>query len=161
MQELIDLGAKTIMIPGNFPIGCVPKYLNDHQTGNRADYDQFGCLRWYNDFSMRHNTALSNEVNRLRARHPWVKLIYADYFGAAMEIFRNPHRFGIGDPLVACCGGGGRYHVGTCDKHSAIMGSPANCANWDGIHMTEKAYNVIADGVLHGPYANPPLLHSC
>lgn len=68
---------------------------------------------------------------------------------------------GIGDPLVACCGGGGRYHVGTCDKHSAIMGSPANCANWDGIHMTEKAYNVIADGVLHGPYANPPLLHSC
>ncbi|XP_037409264.1 GDSL esterase/lipase At1g28600-like [Triticum dicoccoides] len=160
-QELIDLGAKTIMIPGNFPIGCVPKYLNDHQTGNRADYDQFGCLRWYNDFSMRHNTALFNEVNRLRARHPWVKLIYADYFGAAMEIFKNPHRFGIGDPLVACCGGGGRYHVGTCDKHSAIMGSPANCANWDGIHMTEKAYNVIADGVLHGPYANPPLLHSC
>ncbi|KAF7022988.1 hypothetical protein CFC21_035606 [Triticum aestivum] len=160
-QELIDLGAKTIMIPGNFPIGCVPKYLNDHQTGNRADYDQFGCLRWYNDFSMRHNTALFNEVNRLRARHPWVKLIYADYFGAAMEIFKNPHRFGIGDPLVACCGGGGRYHVGTCDKHSAIMGSPANCANWDGIHMTEKAYNVIADGVLHGPYANPALLHSC
>ncbi|KAI4999411.1 hypothetical protein ZWY2020_004000 [Hordeum vulgare] len=80
MQELVDLGARTIMIPGNFP--------------TRVHYDKFGCLRWYNDFSMRHNMALSNAVNRLRAQHPRVKLIYADYFGAVMEIFKNPHRFG-------------------------------------------------------------------
>jgi hypothetical protein len=27
MQELIGLGAKTIVVPGNFPIGCSPGYL--------------------------------------------------------------------------------------------------------------------------------------
>jgi hypothetical protein len=94
MQELINLGAKTIMIPGNFPIGCVPAYLKAHKTNNPADYDEFHCLKWFNDFSMRHNQALSDEVNRLRAQHPGVKLIYADYFGAAMEIFKNPRKFG-------------------------------------------------------------------
>uniref|UniRef100_A0ACD5VXN3 Uncharacterized protein n=1 Tax=Avena sativa TaxID=4498 RepID=A0ACD5VXN3_AVESA len=161
-QELINLGAKTIMIPGNFPIGCVPAYLTAFQTNNPADYDQFRCLKWFNDFSMRHNQALSNEVNRLRARNPGVKLIYADYFGAAMEIFKNPHRFGIGDPLLAVCGGNGPYHTGKpCDKDAILWGNPANFASWDGIHMTEKTYNAIADGVLRGPFANPPLLYSC
>ena len=92
---LINLGAKTIMIPGNFPIGCVPVYLKAFKTNNLADYDEFHCLKWFNDFSMRHNQALSSEINMLRAQHPGVKLIYADYFGAAMEIFKNPHKFGV------------------------------------------------------------------
>ncbi|XP_003566944.3 GDSL esterase/lipase At1g28600 [Brachypodium distachyon] len=162
-QELIDMGAKTILIPGNFPIGCVPKYLDIlGKFANPPDYDQFGCLSWFNDFSQRHNQALSNEINRLSAQHPGVKLIYADYYGAAMEVFKNPGRYGIRDPLVACCGGKDRHHTGQDCSQSAVMwGDPANFASWDGMHMTEKAYNGIADGVLHGPFANPPLLNSC
>ncbi|CAM0881905.1 unnamed protein product [Alopecurus aequalis] len=163
-QVLINLGAKTILIPGNFPIGCVPAYLQAYETNNPADYDEFHCLKWFNEFSMRHNQALLSEISRLRAQHPEVKLIYADYFSAAMEIFKNPHKFGIGDPLVTCCGSIGPYHYHPgkpCDKDAIVWGDPANFASWDGIHMTEKAYNGIADGVLHGPFANPPLLNSC
>ncbi|XP_051220548.1 GDSL esterase/lipase At1g28590-like [Lolium perenne] len=160
-QVLINLGAKTIMIPGNFPIGCVPEYLEAFKTNNPADYDEFHCLKWFNDFSMRHNQALSNEISRLRAQHPGVKLIYADYFGANMEIFKNPHIFGIGDPLLTCCGGKGYGDGKPCDKNAILRGDPANFASWDGIHMTEKAYNGIADGVLRGKFAKPPLLYSC
>ncbi|KAM0838626.1 hypothetical protein ACQ4PT_060852 [Festuca glaucescens] len=160
-QVLINLGAKTIMIPGNFPIGCVPAYLKAFKTNNPADYDEFHCLKWFNDFSMRHNQALSNEINRLMAQHPGVKIIYADYFGAAMEIFKNPYKFGIGDPLLACCGGKGYGAGKLCDKDAILRGDPANFASWDGIHMTEKSYKAVADGVLHGSFAKPPLLYSC
>ncbi|KAL5674194.1 hypothetical protein ACJX0J_018500, partial [Zea mays] len=90
-QELIGMGAKAILIPNNFPIGCVPTYLSGYRSGNRADYDEHGCLRWFNDFSQRHNRALRGEVDRLRAQHPGVKLIYADYYGAAMEFVKDPH----------------------------------------------------------------------
>jgi hypothetical protein len=82
------------MIPGNFPTGCVPAYLSAYRSGNPADYDEFRCLRWFNAFSAAHNQALLNEVSRLKAQHPGVRLIYADYFGAALQLFRNPRRFG-------------------------------------------------------------------
>uniref|UniRef100_A0A0E0JLT2 GDSL esterase/lipase n=1 Tax=Oryza punctata TaxID=4537 RepID=A0A0E0JLT2_ORYPU len=162
VQELIGLGARTIVIPGNFPTGCVPAYLSAYRSGNPADYDELRCLRWFNAFSAAHNQALTNEVSRLKAQHPGVRLIYADYFGAALQLFRNPRRFGINDPLIACCGGHGPYHTGaTCDRTATVWGDPGSFANWDGVHMTEKAYHVIADGVLNGPFADPPLLHSC
>ncbi|XP_062185494.1 GDSL esterase/lipase At1g28600-like [Phragmites australis] len=161
-QDLIGLGAKTIVIPNNFPIGCVPSYLTGYQSDNPEDYDENWCLRWYNDFSARHNQALLDEVHRLTARNPGAKLIYADYYGAAMEFVKSPGRFGIVDPLVACCGGGGRYHTDKgCDKMARVWGSPGSFASWDGMHMTEKAYQVISQGVLDGPFADLPLLRSC
>jgi lysophospholipase L1-like esterase len=69
---------------------------------------------------------------------------------------------GIDDPLVACCGGDGRYHTSKgCDKNATVWGNPAKFASWDGVHMTEKAYSIIADGVLNGPFADTPLLKAC
>ncbi|TVU35784.1 hypothetical protein EJB05_17687, partial [Eragrostis curvula] len=160
-QDLINLGAKTILVPNNFPIGCVPAYLSGH-GGDDEPRDEFRCLRWFNDFSARHNQALRSEVDRLRARNPGVKLIYADYFGAAMEFVKTPARFGIGDPLVACCGGNNKYHTNDgCNATTRLWGDPLSFASWDGVHMTDKAYHAIADGVLNGPFADPPLLRSC
>ncbi|KAL6842664.1 hypothetical protein ACP4OV_027508 [Aristida adscensionis] len=160
-QELIGLGAKTIMVPNNFPIGCVPGYLSGYQSTNTTDYDEHGCLRWFNDFSARHNEALRGEVERLKGTNPGTKLIYADYYGAAMEFVRDPRRFGIGDPLVACCGGDGPYHTGRdCNSTAKVWGDPGGFASWDGMHMTDKAYSIIAQGVLNGTFSDPPLL-SC
>ena len=94
VQEVIDLGAKTILVPGNFPIGCVPAYLNTYRTNNSAAYDEFHCLKWFNDFSQKHNQALKQEISRLKSQNPGVKIIYADYFGAAMEFVKKPHNYG-------------------------------------------------------------------
>ncbi|KAF7104368.1 hypothetical protein CFC21_105267 [Triticum aestivum] len=162
VQKVINLGAKTIIVPGNFPIGCVPAYLSTHKSNTSADYDQFRCLAWFNVFSRRHNQLLKQEVGRLKSRNPSVKIIYADYYGAFMEFVRNPHRNGIDSPLVACCGGNGPYGTGRrCDQNAKVCRDPSRFANWDQVHMTEKAYSVITNGVLNGPYADIPLLHAC
>ncbi|XP_072150108.1 GDSL esterase/lipase At1g28600 [Setaria viridis] len=39
VQELIGLGANSILIPNNFPIGCVPLYLSAFSSSKPADYD--------------------------------------------------------------------------------------------------------------------------
>jgi hypothetical protein len=72
----------------------VPAYLKAYRTNNPTDYDEFHCLRWFNGFSQRHNQVLKQKINRLKSRNPGVKIIYADYYGAAMEFVRNPHRYG-------------------------------------------------------------------
>ncbi|KAK9936549.1 hypothetical protein M0R45_013385 [Rubus argutus] len=38
IKELIDLGAVTLLVPGNFPIGCLPIYLTKFQTSDETNY---------------------------------------------------------------------------------------------------------------------------
>ncbi|TVU45048.1 hypothetical protein EJB05_04518, partial [Eragrostis curvula] len=78
-----------------------------------------------------------------------------------MELIKNPDRFGIDDPLVACWGDGPYHATVYCNNKAKVWGDPGRFASWDGMHMTEKAYNVIAEGVLKGPFANQPLLQNC
>uniref|UniRef100_A0A8R7R620 GDSL esterase/lipase n=1 Tax=Triticum urartu TaxID=4572 RepID=A0A8R7R620_TRIUA len=164
VQEVINLGAKTVLVPGNFPIGCVPAYLSGNKSNKSADYDQYHCLKRFNNFSQMHNQLLKQEVSKLKSLNADVKIIYADYYGAFMEFVKNPSRYGIDDPLVACCGGNGPYGTGhTCNQTAKLCPDPSRFASWDQVHMTEKAYSVIANGVLNGPYADTPLLalHVC
>ncbi|KAG0528624.1 hypothetical protein BDA96_05G027600 [Sorghum bicolor] len=163
VEELIlDRGAKVFVIPNNFPVGCWASYLSRFHSDNPEDYDEHKCLRWLNNFTQKHNERLRWEVNRLRNFYPHVKLIYADYYGATMDFIKNPSKFGIDDPVVACCGGDGPYHTSMeCNSTAKIWGDPGRFANWDGMHMTEKAYNIIVQGVINGPFADPPFPQSC
>lgn len=94
-QELIELGAQTLIVPGNLPIGCSAAYLTVFASDNKNDYDATtGCLNWLNEFSQYHNQLLQEELDRLRQLYPDVTLIYADYYNAAMRIYRAPSKFG-------------------------------------------------------------------
>ncbi|KAJ1292129.1 hypothetical protein BS78_02G368800 [Paspalum vaginatum] len=166
VAELIELGARTVVVPGNFPIGCNPGYLTRFQTNDTAQYDAVGCLRWPNALTELHNSALKAELAELRRRHPGVAVVYADYFAAGMDLAANPRKHGFGGAaLVSCCGGGGPYnsnltvHCGM--RASTTCPDPYQAVSWDGFHFTEHAYKVIADGVLRGPYAAPPVLATC
>nr|XP_051225212.1 GDSL esterase/lipase At1g28590-like [Lolium perenne] len=112
ITDLIGLGAKTLLVPGNLPIGCVPNYLMVFKSDKKEDYEsETGCLRLMNEFSKYHNRFLLDELEKLRNLHSGVSIIYADYYGAAMEVYLSPKKFGIDFPLVACCGGEGFYGV--------------------------------------------------
>ncbi|TVU35780.1 hypothetical protein EJB05_17683 [Eragrostis curvula] len=161
ITELIGLGAKTLIVPGNLPIGCVPKYLSRFHSDKEEDYEpKTGCLRWMNEFSQYHNELLVEELEKLRLLHPDVSIIYADYYGAAMEIFRFPELFGIEQSLVACCGGKGPYGVASgsgCGYGDyKVCDDPDKYGSWDALHPTEAVYMAIAMSLLQGSHAQPP-----
>ncbi|XP_062209252.1 GDSL esterase/lipase At1g28600-like [Phragmites australis] len=164
VKVLIGLGAKTIVVPGNVPMGCIPRYLAMFRSINPGDYDAAGCLRWLNDFAELHNRALKRVLERIPRDPTTVTVIYGDYYGAVLEITRNPHKHGFTN-LIACCGDGGPYNSGSlfsCNATSIVCPDPSKRISWDGIHFTEAVYRFVARGVLDGPYAAPsPILSKC
>ncbi|XP_062206363.1 GDSL esterase/lipase At1g28600-like [Phragmites australis] len=161
VEELIVMGARVFVVPGNLPFGCAPLYLQRFRAnGSWWDYDsKTGCLAWFNRFAEYHNRVLTARLDGLRRRHPDVTIVYADWYGAMMSIFQAPGKLGITNALLTCCGNQkvecGRPGCPVCDD-------PSTYGSWDGTHPTEAVYKVIADGVLHGPYASPvPLAKTC
>ncbi|KAL8460640.1 hypothetical protein ACS0TY_032233 [Phlomoides rotata] len=152
ITELIKLGAVTIMVPGNLPIGCSASYLTFFQNPNKTEYDpQTGCLNWLNTFSEYHNKLLQSELHRIRLHNPNITIIYADYYNAAIQLYRSPQKYGFGrGGLRACCGGGGPYNVNTrvqCGyEGSEVCEDPSSYVSWDGVHLTEAAYRWISRG---------------
>ncbi|CAL5346148.1 unnamed protein product [Camellia sinensis] len=163
INELIELGAVTLMVPGNFPIGCLPTYLTNFMSSNKEAYDpETGCLIWLNEFAVYHNDMLQIELNRIKKLHPYATIIYADYYNAAMRFFQSPIEYGFsGGALTACCGAGGPYNFDPSVEcgypASTACDDPSSHVNWDGLHMTEAAYRWIAKGLLQGPYTVPPI----
>ncbi|XP_072976235.1 sinapine esterase-like [Typha angustifolia] len=165
-NDLIKLGAKTLVFPGNFPIGCIPVYLTIFQSNNTNDYDpKTGCINWLNDFSQYHNHALQRKLKKLRHLNPNVTIIYADFYEPTMRITKSPLSNGFGNtPLMACCGGGGgKYNalIRCGENGSTVCSDPSKYISWDGLHFTEATYRVVARGILEGPDAIPPILKKC
>uniref|UniRef100_A0A0E0GHP5 Esterase n=1 Tax=Oryza nivara TaxID=4536 RepID=A0A0E0GHP5_ORYNI len=153
IKVLIDLGAKTIIVPGNFPIGCVPGYLGMFRNKlSPKDYDVFGCIKWLNDFSEYHNHALKRMMHRI-PHDPTITILYGDYYNTALEITRHPaiHGFKREIVFVAC------YKDGNSSMN--LCPDPSTHISWDGLHLTEAAYKFVAHHMLHGPYLlNRPYL---
>lgn len=75
-------------------MGCSSAYLTLHPGRNSTDYDSAGCLKTYNDFAQHHNAVLQHKLQALRAKYPQARIMYADYYGAAMSFAKNPKQFG-------------------------------------------------------------------
>ncbi|CAH8353508.1 unnamed protein product [Eruca vesicaria subsp. sativa] len=167
VTELVDMGGRTFLVPGNFPLGCSVIYLTLYQTSNKQAYDpETGCLTWLNKFSEYHNDQLRAELIRLRKLYPHVNIIYGDYYNALLRLIQEPSKFGLmNNPLPVCCGLEGPYNftIGVkCGLNEVeCCNDPSKYVNWDGIHMTEAAYKWIAEGLLRGPYAVPYFDWSC
>ncbi|KAL0897544.1 hypothetical protein Bca101_081505 [Brassica carinata] len=164
---LIEEGAVTLVIPGNLPIGCSAVLLERFSDDNRSLYDQRNhCYKPLNNIAKLHNAKLQEDLVTLRQKYTHAKIIYADYYGSAMQFFNSPSKYGFtGSVLKACCGGeDGRYNakpnVKCGGKGSTTCENPSTYANWDGIHLTEAAYRHIATGLISGRFTKPSLSNS-
>ncbi|KEH34273.1 GDSL-like lipase/acylhydrolase [Medicago truncatula] len=163
--SLIKEGAVELVIPGNFPIGCNAGVLTNLISTKKEDYDELGCLIAYNAFAEYYNEQLKNSIETLRHKYPQAKIIYFDYYNNLKRLYQTPQQYGfISDKeeiLKACCGGSGPYHVNLeifCGTGSStVCPDPSKYINWDGSHLTEASYKLIAKGLVEGPFANPSL----
>ncbi|RLM92440.1 GDSL esterase/lipase [Panicum miliaceum] len=165
VERLIAEGAAELVVPGLPPTGCFPLYLSMFPRPPGMYGVRSGCIRDLNTLSWVHNAALQRRIAQLRAEHPGVRLVYADYYTPAIQFVLHAERYGfLKQTPRACCGapGVGEYNfnlTAKCgDPGAYACDDPSNHWSWDGIHLTEASYGHIAKGWLYGPFADPPIL---
>ncbi|KAM3280112.1 hypothetical protein ACQJBY_047104 [Aegilops geniculata] len=147
LEGLLKRGAKYVVVQGLPLTGCLPLAMT---LARPEDRDNLSCVASVNKQSMDHNHHLQAGIHRLRQAHPAAVLAYADYSAAHLAVMRSPARYGFAEPFKTCCGsGGGAYNFeifSTCGSPEvpAACAHPARYVNWDGVHMTEAMYKVVA-----------------
>lgn len=84
--------ATTFMIVNQIPLGCVPAMLTQY-GGNKAKYDNYGCLSDLNEITAAHNKLLGEKVAALRTKYPKAKLVYADAESVYWDILKSPKTY--------------------------------------------------------------------
>uniref|UniRef100_A0A2C9UMP7 Acetylajmalan esterase-like n=1 Tax=Manihot esculenta TaxID=3983 RepID=A0A2C9UMP7_MANES len=82
VKRVVGFGANRVVVPGNFPIGCMPIYLTGFHTNDSNTYDELHCLKGLNNFSMYHNELLQQAIKELQEEHRTVTIVYGDYYNA-------------------------------------------------------------------------------
>ncbi|KAJ1685252.1 hypothetical protein LUZ63_016642 [Rhynchospora breviuscula] len=162
-ERFLRQGVMHLVVAGIVPNGCIPGILKYFASSNISDYDSLGCLKVYNNIGMYHNTLLRDAVKQLQVEFPQAKISFSQYYEPIIDFVRNPCQYGFtrGTELRACCGIGEPYNVNI----SALCGqtgvpacpNPSTFINWDGLHLADASYKIIADGWWKGPYADPPI----
>ncbi|VAH43265.1 unnamed protein product [Triticum turgidum subsp. durum] len=155
IEALIELGAKTMYVPGIFPLGCTPQFLFLFPGDDRDPAT--GCLRWLNDLVLVHNRMLKAKLEELRRDHPGVSITYVDTYDDVLTLITKPaeNGFAVETVLKAC------YPVLNAGQAAVPCTDPSTYVSFDGLHMTEAAYKIMARGVLDGPFAAPPIMSTC
>ncbi|XP_048542448.1 acetylajmalan esterase-like [Triticum urartu] len=163
-KEVLDMGASRVIVPGNFPIGCLPSYLTAMAAPEPSAYDSTACLKDLNLFAAKHNVQLQRAVAGLQASYPDAAIAYADYFNSFLSLLKGAPALGFDENSThkACCGAGGRYNYDLrlmCGvEGTAVCADPSAYVSWDGIHMTQAAYKAMSRLIYHGRYLQPQIL---
>ncbi|XP_020236517.1 esterase-like [Cajanus cajan] len=172
IKNIYNLGARSLWIHNTGPLGCLPQIMTNFLSAER---DAYGCAKPYNDVCQYFNQNLKEALAQLRKELPLAAITYVDIFSAKYSLFSNPKKYGFEQPLVSCCGYGGKYNfsnsvgcggtikvngtdifVGSCPKPSVRV-------IWDGTHFTEAANKVVFDLISTGAFNIPrfPLKMAC
>ncbi|XP_039116527.1 GDSL esterase/lipase At1g28580-like isoform X1 [Dioscorea cayenensis subsp. rotundata] len=150
IETLIELGARTIVVPNLHPGGCVPLILSAFQSSGQDYYDKrTGCIKWLNELTEFYNQLLQVELQQIQHLFHNITIFFADNYGFMNEILESPQSYGFGSqPLLACCGGNGPYNIESglkCgDKGSKTFGDPSRFVFWDVVHPTEAVNKIFA-----------------
>ncbi|KAI5066904.1 hypothetical protein GOP47_0017432 [Adiantum capillus-veneris] len=168
VKELYKEGARKFQVVGIAADGCISMMLTRVPHEEPKDLDALGCLTSVNDYVQYHNELLFAAVKSLRAELPDAHVAYGDYFGSNVGILVNASNYGFEETRKACCGVGGNYNynpVVQCGQTGEVEGNnvtayscedPSKYINWDGIHLTEHFYELIALDFLHGRFVDQP-----
>ncbi|KAL2539601.1 GDSL esterase/lipase [Abeliophyllum distichum] len=157
LQALLNKGAKYILVQGLHPTGCLTLSMAMAPSDDR---DNMGCVASVNNKIYNHNTMLLAKLNDLRKKFPQAVIVYADYWNAFHHVFANSSEYGFNEKFKACCGSNGEPYnfdvLFACGSPpSTACDNPSKYINWDGGHLTEAMYKVLADLFIKGSYCDP------
>ncbi|KAF5206368.1 GDSL esterase/lipase [Thalictrum thalictroides] len=147
-KRLYTLGAKKIIMFELGPIGCMPAYTHRLQPRGL-------CLDGYNQLVSDFNTQLPLTLNRLANILRDSVFIHGQTNTLVKNMIVNPFKYGFVDTKNPCCIAG--------DATLACTPNLPPCLNdnqylwWDGYHLTEAAYSIVARDCFSGSLVCSPI----
>ncbi|KAK1377244.1 GDSL-motif lipase/hydrolase family protein [Heracleum sosnowskyi] len=157
LQVLLSKGAKSVVVQGLPPIGCLTLSMG---ISSGIDRDDIGCVASVNAISYYHNNVYQARLQDLRKAFPNALIAYADYYNAYRTVMRNPRNFGFYELYSACCGTSGvAYNLNPLAPCGSVYATscqnPSQYINWDGVHLTEAMYKAISQLFFTGGAIRP------
>ncbi|XP_059431122.1 GDSL esterase/lipase At2g30310-like [Corylus avellana] len=140
VQELYDLGCRTMIIGGLFPIGCAPIQI----TASFKDPNNRTCVQEQNLDAQSYNQKLANLIPKVQQSLPGSRLIFSDTYELLYDMINNPQKYGFVETNRGCCGTG-FFEAGlSCNQITPVCANTSQYLFWDSIHPSQAAYQYIA-----------------
>ncbi|XAR62800.1 Alpha-L-fucosidase [Bertholletia excelsa] len=137
VESLYNVGARSFWIHNTGPIGCLANVLTNIPI-SPDQIDEAGCAKNFNSVAQYFNYKLKQ----------------------AVSFFSNPQKYGFVEPLVVCCGLGGKYNYNSlkaCGIFATSCSNPSVKVIWDGGHYTDAANKIVFDKISTGAFSDPPI----
>ncbi|RID67357.1 hypothetical protein BRARA_D02441 [Brassica rapa] len=144
IQRLHDAGARRITVAGLPPIGCLPVQVTLGTITIPRIFHHRICTENQNADSQLYNQKLQKLNFRLSQRLPGSKVLYLDIYTPLIDMIKHPHRYGLEETLVGCCGTGLLEAGPLCKPLSRTCEDVSKYMFFDSVHPSQKAYSVIA-----------------
>ncbi|KAK3022281.1 hypothetical protein RJ639_045388 [Escallonia herrerae] len=146
LQDLYNLGCRTIVVSGLHPIGCLPIQMTTKSILRN-------CVGSQNSDSQLYNDKLVNVLPRLQASLPGSRILYADVYKPLMDMINNPGKYGFRETGRGCCGTGLVEAGPLCTPVTPLCANRSQYLFFDSIHPGESAYHIVTE------YLKKEILH--
>ncbi|XP_021692454.2 GDSL esterase/lipase At5g45960 [Hevea brasiliensis] len=137
IQDLIDEGAKRILVAGLPPMGCLPIVIT---LFSKNAILERGCLEYFSSIGKQFNQMLQNELNLIHNRYPDVRIAISDAYGPLTDMIGGKQSSGFDVVNSGCCGTGYLETGILCNPKSFLCSDASKYVFWDSIHPTETTY---------------------
>ncbi|XP_006365666.1 GDSL esterase/lipase 7-like [Solanum tuberosum] len=142
LQRLYRLGARKIIMFEIGPIGCIPSFTKKLRHNGR-------CNEEYNALAVIFNNQLSEMLKNLTSTLQGSAFILGHGHWLGYDAIINPSAYGLMDPTSPCCITWGNG-TSACIPELEPCGDADKHYFWDGYHLTETIYRVIATKCFNG-----------
>ncbi|KAH0770009.1 hypothetical protein KY290_013990 [Solanum tuberosum] len=124
------------------PIGCIPSFSKKLRHNGR-------CNEEYNALAVIFNNQLSEMLKNLTSTLQGSAFILGHGHWLGYDAIINPSAYGLMDPTSPCCITWGNG-TSACIPELEPCGDADKHYFWDGYHLTETIYSVIATKCFNG-----------
>ncbi|KAG9142467.1 hypothetical protein Leryth_018242 [Lithospermum erythrorhizon] len=137
LQRLYKLGARKIVVFEIGPLGCIPSII-------RKSAHIGLCVEQINNITSLFNVQLSLMLNNIRSILEGSDFILGHSFWISYDAIIHPANYGLEDSSNPCCI---TWKNGTsgCIPYLSACSNPSKRYFWDGYHVTEPIYKMIAE----------------
>ncbi|XP_017234179.1 GDSL esterase/lipase At5g45960 [Daucus carota subsp. sativus] len=145
LQDLVNLGARKIVMAGVPPIECLPVVITLNSLHSDA-FHRRSCIDSLSSVAPDHNQFLEQVLKNMQGSD--LQLLYVDIHKPLRNILQNTKKFGFDDANSGCCGTGLLETSFMCNPRSSVCPDASSYVFFDSVHPTEKAYYIIFQHII-------------